>query len=77
MSNNNIHVTRRKDTWAVIREGAEKAAGLYNTQTAAINVARPMAKNNKSELVIHDRQNKIRDKDSYGDDACPPKDKKL
>ena len=30
----------------------------------------------KAEVVIHDRHNKIRDKDSYGNDACPPKDRR-
>jgi hypothetical protein len=27
-------------------------------------------------VVIHGRDGKIRDKDSYGHDPCPPKDKK-
>lgn len=40
----------------------------------AIKAATPIAKARKSELVIHNRENKIRDKDSYGNDPHPPID---
>jgi hypothetical protein len=74
----NIHVTHRKEEkkWAVKGEGDKKASGLYSTQGEAIDAGREIARNNKSELVIHDRQNKIRDKDSYGHDPNPPRDTK-
>jgi|ERR1041385_4609931 hypothetical protein len=67
MAKKNVHVTHRKDkSWAVISEGDERASSLHNTQRAAIKAATPLAKARKSELVIHDRENRIRDKDSYG-----------
>jgi len=74
----NIHVTHRKEEkkWAVIGEGDKRASGRYDTQHEAIKAGQPLAKKNKSELVIHDRENKIRDKDSYGNDPNPPQDKK-
>lgn len=73
----NIHVTHRKDrSWAVIGEGDKRASSLHKSQRDAINAGRNIALNNKSELVIHDRGNLIRDKDSYGNDPNPPKDKK-
>lgn len=73
----NIHVTRRKNkTWAVIGEGDTRASSVHQTQEAAIKAGMPIAKANKAELVIHNRKNKIRDKDSYGNDSNPPKDKK-
>lgn len=73
----NIHVTRRADgSWAVVKEKAQQASGLFPTQKEAIEWGRPMAQKNKVELVIHDRENRIRDKDSYGNDPCPPKDRK-
>lgn len=74
----NIHVTHRKEEkkWAVKGEGDKKASGLYDTQGEAIEAGREIAQNNKSELVIHDRQNRIRDKDSYGNDPNPPRDTK-
>jgi len=73
----NIHVTHRADgTWAVIGEGDARASSLHNTQGSAIEQARGIAQNNRSELVIHDRDNRIRDKDSFGNDPYPPKDMK-
>ena len=72
----NIHVTHRQDgTWAVIGENDKRASSLHDTQHDAIEVGRPLAQNNRSELVIHDRENRIRDKDSYGNDPCPPRDR--
>lgn len=73
----NIHVTHRQDgTWAVIGEGNKRASSLHPTQGEAIEAGRPLAEQNRSELVIHDRENRIRDKDSFGPDSCPPKDTK-
>lgn len=65
----NVHITHRvSGSWAVVGEGNSRASGLYDTQAEAIKVGREIAINNKSELVIHDRKNVIRDKDSYGND---------
>ena len=77
MTKKNIHITHRKDnTWAVKGEGDKRASSLHKTQGDAIKAGTPLAKANKSELVIHDRKNRIRDKDSYGNDPHPPIDKK-
>lgn len=43
----------------------------------AITYGRDIAIHQQSELVIHDRHGRIRDKDSYGNDPCPPKDTKF
>jgi hypothetical protein len=73
----NVHVTHRASgQWAVVSEGASRASGLYDTQGRAIDAGRDIARNHRSELVIHDRENRIRDSDSYGNDSCPPHDKK-
>jgi hypothetical protein len=46
------------------------------SQSASIAKAVPIAKQNKSEVVIHRRDGTIRDSDSYGRDPNPPRDKK-
>lgn len=46
-------------------------------QKDAISYARYIAINQQSEVVIHGRDGKIRDKDSYGNDSCPTKDTKF
>jgi hypothetical protein len=71
----NQHVVPRGDKWAVKGAGNSRATSVHNTQTAAIQAARPIAINQKSELVVHRPDGRIRDKDSFGNDPCPPKDK--
>lgn len=71
------HVTKRENGgWQVIGAGNEKATKITETQKQAIEVAKEIAKNQKSEVVIHGTDGKIRDKDSYGNDPNPPKDNK-
>ena len=76
MSKNNQHVVPHGDKWAVKGEGNSKVTRITSTQKEAIEIAREIAKNNKSEVVIHRPDGRIRDKDSYGNDPNPPKDKK-
>ena len=72
----NQHVTPKGNQWQVKGEGNERATKIVKTQKEAIEIAKDIAKTNKSEVVIHGRDGKIRDKDSYSNDTCPPKDKK-
>lgn len=72
----NQHVVKHGDDWAVKGEGNSKASSLHDTQKAAIEAAKEIAKNQKSEVVIHRPDGRIRDKDSYGNDPYPPEDKK-
>ncbi len=62
--------------WGVRGAGNEKLTSITDTQKDAISVAREIAKNQQSEVVIHRKDGTIRDKDSYGHDPHPPKDKK-
>lgn len=75
MSKKNHVVPNGKD-WAVKGAGNSKATKIVDTQAEAIKIAREIATNKKSEVVIHRPDGKIRDKDSYGNDPNPPKDKK-
>lgn len=72
----NQHVLPHGDQWAVKGQGNEKATSVCSTQKDAINTARQIAKNQRSEVIIHRSDGRIRDRDSYGNDPCPPKDKK-
>ena len=73
---NQQHVVRRNNGWAVRGAGNSKDTALTNTQLEAIKIAKQIATNQAGEVVIHGRDGKIRDSDSYGNDPCPPKDKK-
>jgi ferredoxin-thioredoxin reductase catalytic subunit len=76
MSGKNQHAVKRSDGWAVLGENNERDTAVYKTQEKAIKEAVKIAKNQHSEVVIHGIDGKIRDKDSYGKDTCPPLDKK-
>lgn len=73
----NQHVTKRSDgNWQVKGENNSRATAVTRTQADAIKRARNIAINQKSEVVIHGKNGQIRNKNSYGNDPCPPKDKK-
>lgn len=72
-----IHVVpHHSGGWATKKEGAERAGVVVPTQAKATDAARSQAKREHVEVVIHGRDGKIRDSDSYGNDPFPPKDKK-
>lgn len=74
MYKKNEHVTKRDDgKWQVKGEGNKRASAITNTQAEAIVIARDLAMKNKSELLIHGKDGKIREKNSYGNDPFPPK----
>ncbi len=75
MANKNQWVTIHPKGWAIKGEGNKRATKVTKTQKEAIDIAKRIAKNQESELYIQNREGKIRSKDSYGNDPCPPKDK--
>ncbi len=73
----NQHVTPHKNGgWQVKGENNTRATVRTNTQAEAIEIAREIARHQESELLIHGKNGRIRERDSYGNDPCPPKDKK-
>ncbi|MCY7908301.1 DUF2188 domain-containing protein [Bacillus inaquosorum] len=69
----NQHITPRSDgKWQVKGAGNGRATSVHDTQKDAINAGRDIARNQKSELVIHGKNGRIRQKDSYGNDPYPP-----
>ena len=54
-------------------EGNTRYTKVTDTQREATNVARTIARNMQSELVIHGKDGRIRQKDSYGNDPFPPR----
>lgn len=70
----NQHVTPHPDGgWQVKGAGNSRATVRTSTQADAIDIARQIARNQQTELVIHRPNGQIRDKDSHGNDPCPPK----
>lgn len=69
----NQHVVPTKDGWAVKRAGSPKVTKVFDTQREAIARGRAIAKNQRSELLIHGRDGRIREKNTYRRDLYPPK----
>lgn len=70
----NQHVVRRDNgDWAVRGEGNSRDTVRTNTQQEANERAKEIATNQGSEVIIHGRDGKIRERNSYGNDPNPPK----
>ncbi|NLR73476.1 DUF2188 domain-containing protein [Novosphingobium sp. ERN07] len=69
----NQHVVPHEGGWAVRGAGNERATSVHETQAAAIEAARGIARNQHSELLIHGRNGQIRERDSFGGDPFPPR----
>ena len=73
----NQHVVSTPDgKWGVRGEKNQKITKILDTQGDAIEFAKRIAKNQKSEVVIHRKNGRIRDKDSCGNDPANIIDKK-
>lgn len=68
-----VHVVPHGDQWAVKTDNSQKAYKVTETQKKAIEIAKEVAKNQESELLIHGKDGQIREKNSYGNDDYPPK----
>lgn len=73
MSKRNQHVVPHPDGWAVKPEGGKRPSSVYGTQREAIDRGREVARNQGTELFIHGRDGRIRERDSHGPDPFPPK----
>ena len=69
----NQHVVPKGYQWAVKGEGNQRYPAVCANQKQAIDIARQIAKNQSSELFIHGRNGRIRERDSHGNDPYPPR----
>lgn len=73
MPGKNQHVVRHPKGWAVKSEKSDRPSSVHKTQKEAIEVGKAKARSQKSELLIHGKDNEIRARNSYGNDPYPPK----
>lgn len=72
--NSNQHVTPHKNGgWQVKGAGNSRATAKTSTQTEAYQIAKAIATNKHSEVVVHGKNGRIREKNSFGNDPFPPK----
>ena len=75
MTKKNQHVVPLGNGWAVKGEGNSKFTAITENKREATVIARNIAKNNKSEIVIHGKDGKIQNKDSFDNNPVLPKEK--
>lgn len=78
MKRKEIHVVSNSDRggWDAKRPHAERASKHFDTKAEAMEWSRELAKKEGLELIPHGLNGKIQNPNSYGNDPCPPKDKK-
>ncbi|MEJ6982438.1 DUF2188 domain-containing protein [Pedobacter sp. P351] len=69
----NQHVVPHNGSWAVRGAGNERVTRTADTQGAAREIARGIAQNQGSEMIVHRPNGQIRERNSYGNDPHPPK----
>ena len=69
----NQHVVPTGDKWGIKGEGNSKYTQIFFFVCYAIDAARNICRNEKSELFIHDSHGRIRERDSHGNDPFPPR----
>jgi hypothetical protein len=67
-----VHTVKHDDGWANRREGAARVSKTYGTKAEAQAAGRETARREKTEHVIHTKDGKIDQKNSYGNDPHPP-----
>ena len=72
MGNNQWVSPRNNGKWGVHGESNSRDTNVFDTQAEAIARAREIAINQQSEVIVQGRNGRIRSKDSYGNDPCPP-----
>lgn len=72
-SRRNQHVVPHGSAWAVRGAGADRATGIFDTKSKAVDRARAIAQHQGTELLVHGKDGQIQTRDSHGQDPFPPK----
>ena len=73
MSKQGQHDVPSGDRWSVRKAGASRASSTHATQSDAIQAATRIARNQQSEVYVHGRDGRIRERNSFGKDAVSSK----
>lgn len=78
MSSKQHHVVPNSSNggWSVVKSGSSRVSVNTNTKAEAVQAGRVISQRQGSELIIHGKDGRIQSSNSYGNDPCPPKDKK-
>ena len=69
------HVVPNESAWGIKKNNGDRSIKNFDRKQDAIDHAREISINQKSELIIHNKNGQISQSDSHGNDPCPPKDR--
>ena len=76
MARKEIHIVKNPDGgWDGKKPHSKRASCHADTKADAVARTREICINQGAECVIHGKDGKIQDSNSYGKDPCPPRDK--
>ena len=64
----NQHVVMHDDRWAVTEEGGSAPVAWCRTQGQAWEKAKAIARRERSEAVLHGKDGRVRERNTYGYD---------
>lgn len=64
--NINQHVVPYNGIWAVKNEQTKQPTSTHKRKTDAVKVAKKIAKEEESELIIHDKDGNIQKRENFG-----------
>ncbi|MXW41854.1 MAG: DUF2188 domain-containing protein [Acidimicrobiia bacterium] len=67
-----VHTVPHNDGWANRREGSDRINRVYSTKKEAQQAGRAIAQRESTEHLIHNKDGKIKKRNSYGNDPHPP-----
>ncbi len=71
------HVVPNPDGgWDVKRGGADRSSGHFDRKDEAVDYGRQVSQNQRTEFRIHNKDGRIAQSDSHGNDPNPPRDKR-
>lgn len=70
-----IEVAPRGKEWVAKQQGADRAIKVGDKKANVVEKARDVAKNKQAELIIKKQDGTIHERESYGPDPNPPRDK--
>ena len=76
MSKGQHVVPNPKGGWSVRNSGAARATRTFDNQSEAIDFAKEKARKGRGELYVHRSDGTIRERNTYGKDPYPPRDKR-
>ena len=68
MARGDVHVVPDGGLWKVEIESPGRSRSRHTTQAEAMKAARELARRNKRELLVHGRDGRIRERNTYGKD---------